>query len=135
MVSVRQRHGRSPRSSVRGIAAPNTGGRGALFTDVSRDVINYLCDTQPELMKGVRVDMALLPSGALADGVPRQWLIQRAERRVILFRLPIEKGIKLHRDDDWHRRNNIESCVIEAVADLLGMEPYDLAPNRYFPHS
>lgn len=134
MGSIRQRHGRVPRSDVRGIAA-NTGGRAAHFTEVSRDVVNYLFDTQPTLMKGVHVDMALLPSGELADGVPRQWLAIRPERRVVLFRLPIEKGSKLHRDDEWHRRNNIETCVIEAIADLLDIEPFDLAPNRYFPHN
>jgi len=52
---------------------------------------------------------------------------------VILYRLPIERGFKLHRQDDWHRRNNIETTVIEAIADLIDIDPYELAPNRYFP--
>ena len=135
MVATRRRHGRAPRSDVRGIAAANNGGRSALFVDVARDIINYLCDVQPELMRGVRVDMALLPQGELADGVPRLWTAQRAERRVIVYRLPIEKGAKLHRNDDWHRRNNIETCIIEAIAEVIDIDPVELAPNRYFPHA
>lgn len=129
------RHGRAPRSDVRGIAAVDSGGRNAFFVDVARDVINYLCDVQPTRMHGVRVEMALLPAGELADGIPRMWTVIPSENRVIVYRLPIERMTKLHKDDDWHRRNNIESVVIEAIAELLGMDPYDFAPNRYFPHS
>jgi hypothetical protein len=54
---------------------------------------------------------------------------------VIVYRLPIERMTKLHRMDDWHRRNNIESAVIEAIAELVGDDPYEFAPKRYFPHS
>lgn len=128
------RHGRAPRSDVRGIAAADSGGRNQFFVDVSRDLINYLCDVQPAKMNGVRVDMALLPAGELADGIPRMWTVVPAENRVVLYRLPIERMTKLHKDDVWHRRNNIESVIIEAIAELLGEDPYEFAPNRYFPH-
>ena len=37
----------------------------------------------------------------------------------------------LHRDDEWHRRSFIESCVFRAVAELLGEDPWDIAPERY----
>ena len=129
------RHGRPPRSDVRGIAAVDSGGRNGFFVDVAKDVINYLCDVQPAKMNGVRVEMALLPSGELADGLPRMWTVIPSENRVIVYRLPIERMTKLHKDDEWHRRNNIESAVIEAIAELIGDDPYDFAPNRYFPHS
>lgn len=120
---------------MRGIAAVDTGGRNAVFADIAKDVVNYLCDVQPTLMHDIQVEMTLLPSGERADGVPRRWTALRSERRVILYRLPIERGAKLHRDDDWHRRNNIETCVIEAIADVIDIDPYELAPNRYFPHA
>lgn len=131
----RSRHGRTPRSDVRGIAAPDRGGRNAFFVDVAREVINYLCDVQPERMAGVRVDMGLLPSGELADGQPRLWSAIRAEKRVVVYRIPIERMTKLHRDDPWHRRNNIETVIIDAIADLLDIDPFEFAPNRYFPHA
>ena len=133
--SSASRHGRSPRSDVRGIAAADSGGRNAFFVDVARELINYLCDVQPERMHGVRVEMALLPAGELADGKPRLWTVLPSENRVIVYRLPIERMTKLHKDDQWHRRNNIESVVIEAISELLDIDPYDFAPNRYFPHA
>ncbi len=131
---TRSRHGRSPRSDVRGIAAVGAGGRNVAFADIAKDVVNYLCDTQPRLMHDIQVEMTLLPSSERADGIPRRWTALRSERRVILYRLPIERGAKLHRNDEWHRRNNIETVVIEAIADVIDIDPYDLAPNRYFPH-
>ncbi len=49
----------------------------------------------------------------------------------MLYRLPIERLAHLHRDDEWHRRSFIESCVFRAVAELLGKDPWDIAPERY----
>jgi len=133
--TTRSRHGRQLRSDVRGIAAIGIGGRNTSFAEIAKDVVNYLCDVQPALMHDIQVEMTLLPSAERADGVPRRWTALRSERRVILYRLPIERGSKLHRQDDWHRRNNIETTVIEAIADLIDIDPYELAPNRYFPHA
>jgi hypothetical protein len=53
------------------------------------------------------------------------------ERRVILYRVPIERLAHLHRNDEIHRRMVIESCVFRAVAELLGKDPWDLAPERF----
>jgi hypothetical protein len=129
------RHGRAPRSDVRGIAAADTDGRNGFFISAAKDVINYLCDVQADLMKGVRVEMGLLPSGEFADGTPRMWGIDRPGNRVVLYRIPIERMAKLHRNDDWHRRNHIETVTISAIAELLETDPYDFAPNRFFPHA
>jgi hypothetical protein len=131
----KSRHGRAPRSDARGVAAVDTGGRNGFFMAVAKDVINYLCDVQADLMKGVRVEMGLLPSGELADGQPRLWSINKTENRVVLYRVAIERMAKLHRNDEWHRRNHIESVTISAIAELLDIDPYDFAPNRYFPHA
>ena len=38
---------------------------------------------------------------------------------------------RLHRYDDLHRRMMVESCVFRAVAELLGKDPWDLAPERF----
>jgi len=76
-----------------------------------------------------------LPSGELADGQPRLWSIDKTESRVVLYRVAIERMAKLHRNDEWHRRNHIESVTISAIAELLDIDPYDFAPNRYFPHA
>ena len=58
-------------------------------------------------------------------------MLARSPRRVILYRLTIERLPKLHSDDDLHRRMLVESCVFRAVAELLGKDPWDLAPERF----
>jgi hypothetical protein len=49
----------------------------------------------------------------------------------VLYRLPIERLSHLHVDDESHQRLYIESCVFRAVAELLGRDPWDLAPDRF----
>lgn len=90
----------------------------------------YLRDIWPDELAGVRFEVAGLPTGPGERGVDR-WRAMREERRVILFRLPIERLAKLHRADEMHRRLLIESCVFRAVAELLDKDPWDLAPDRY----
>lgn len=109
--------------------------RNKMFVDTAQDVMRYLMETRPDVMSGISVDMALLP----VDDVPLsgggRWTVTPARRHVVLYRLPIERLTRLHRQDDWHRRNNIETTVFEAIAELVGVDPYDLAPGRYFPHA
>ena len=71
------------------------------------------------------------PSDVGAGGGVDRWRVSTAERRVILYRLPIERLAKLHRSDALHRRMLVESCVFRAVAELLGKDPWDLAPDRF----
>ena len=49
----------------------------------------------------------------------------------MLYRVPIERLAHLHQDDDVHKRMMVESCVFRAVAELLGKDPWDLAPERF----
>lgn len=92
----------------------------------------YLKDVWPDELAGVTFEIAGLPStiGSTERGVDR-WLVIAPERRVILFRLPIERLARLPRPDELQQRMIIESCVFRAVAELLGKDPWDLAPERF----
>jgi hypothetical protein len=91
----------------------------------------YLKDMWPDELAAVTFEVAGLPSEVdTASGIAR-WHVLAPERRVILFRLPIERLARLHRHDELHRRMLIESCVFRAVAELLGKDPWDLAPERF----
>ncbi len=90
----------------------------------------YLRDIWVDELADVRFEVAGLPTDPSERGVDR-WRALRDERRVILFRLPIERLAKLHRADELHRRMLIESCVFRAVAELLDKDPWELAPDRY----
>ena len=93
--------------------------------------IAYLRLLWPEELAGVRIDVADMPSSEPGpDGVAR-WRIDTRHRRVVLYRVPIQRLAILHRDDDWHRRSYIESCVFRGVAELVGKDPWDIAPERF----
>jgi len=89
----------------------------------------YLRDLWPEELDGVAFEVAALPAEA-ASGVER-WRALPAESRVILYRLPIERLAGLHRADEGRRRMLVEDCVLRAVGELLGRDPWDLAPDRF----
>ena len=91
----------------------------------------YLKDIWPDELSAVHFEVAGLPKSVSATGGVDRWTVIAPERRVILYRLPIERLAKLHRTDDLHRRMLIESCVFRAVAELLGKDPWDLAPERF----
>lgn len=91
----------------------------------------YLRSVWPEELSGVRFEIAGIPAAISGrEGVDR-WRVITDERRIILFRLPIERLARLHRNDELHLRMLIESCVFRAVAELLGKDPWDLAPDRF----
>lgn len=92
----------------------------------------YLKDLWPDELAETRFEVAAVPgsSGVRGGGVAR-WSVFAGQQRIVLYRLPIERLARLHRDDEVHRRMVIESCVFRAVAELLGKDPWELAPDRF----
>lgn len=127
----RDRHGRGLRSAVTGPHLPMLRTRLDFFDTCVASAVEYLRVLWPEELAGVQVEVAGLPAGEPGpDGVDR-WRIDPRARRVVLYRVPIQRLAILHRNDDWHRRSYIESCVFRAVAELLGKDPWDIAPERF----
>lgn len=91
----------------------------------------YLKELWPQELATTRFEVAVLPATLVGASGLSRWQTFSAERRVVLFRLPIERLSRLHRYDDLHKRMMIESCVFRAVAELLGKDPWDLAPDRF----
>lgn len=119
------------RSAVTGPHLPVLHTRADLFDLTVATTAEYLKDLWPDELASVSFEVAGLPSALAAAGGIDRWLVTPAEKRVILFRLPIERLARLHRNDDLHRRMLIETCVFRAVAELLGKDPWDLAPERF----
>ena len=102
-----------------------------LFEMTVASTAEYLRTVWPDELSDVRFEIAGIPAALTGhDGVDR-WRVIVDERRVILFRLPIERLARLHRNDEMHMRMLVESCVFRAVAELLGKDPWDLAPDRF----
>lgn len=100
------------------------------FEQAVADTAEYLKGMWPNDLADVRFEVAGMPAGDSRGPVER-WRVLPRERRVILYRVPIERLSRLHRHDDLHRRMMVESCVFRAVAELLGKDPWDLAPERF----
>ncbi len=127
----RDRHGRGIRSSVTGPHLPPLTTRLDVFDMTVASTAEYLKDMWPDELASVSFEVAGLPSGIRPGGGVDRWRVSVPERRVTLYRLPIERLARLHRHDEMHRRMLIESCVFRAVAELLGKDPWDLAPERF----
>lgn len=89
----------------------------------------FLRSAWPEL-RDVRFEVGTMPAQSDDEGIPR-WTVVSAEKRIILYRLPIERLSHLHRDDELHRRMMVESCVFRAAAEYLDRDPWDLGPERF----
>jgi hypothetical protein len=93
----------------------------------------YLRELWPDELLDVTFEVAALPSGGHdgGDSAVARWTVFQAERRVILYRVPIERLFPSQRSDDLRRRMLVESMVFRAVAELLGKDPWELAPDRF----
>jgi hypothetical protein len=91
----------------------------------------YLRDLWPDELADVSFEVAGLPAEIGLSLAVDRWRVDTKERRVILYRLPIERLSRLHRYDEIQKRMMVESCVFRAVAELLGKDPWDLAPERF----
>ena len=127
----RDRHGRGIRSSVVGPHLAPLRTRADFFDACVASAVEYLRELWPDELERVRFEVAGVPAGEPAEYGVDRWRVSARERLVVLYRLPIERMAHLHRDDEWHRRSFIESCVFRAVAELLGKDPWDIAPERY----
>lgn len=127
----RSRHGRNGRSSVVGPDVPPIDTRVDQFDLTVATTADYLRGAWPDELANVRFEVGAMPAAnSGTDGVDR-WFVDRTRRRIILYRLPIQRMSKLHRNDELHQRMMVESCVFRAVAELLGKDPWDLGPERY----
>jgi hypothetical protein len=123
------RHGREGRSPVVRPPLPPLDTRVDRFDLAVGSVAEFLRSAWTEL-RDVTFEMADMPPAPDADGIPR-WQVLREQKRIILYRLPIERLGHLHRNDDLHRRMMIESCVFRAAAEYLERDPWDLGPERF----
>ncbi len=129
----RDRHGRGLRSSVAGPHLPVLRTRTERFDQIVGETVDTLRGVWPVELSGVRFEVAAMPSDGGGGAIDR-WRVHPRERRVVLYRLPIERLGHLHVDDEAHQRMHIEACVLRAVGELIGRDPWDLAPDRFRHH-
>ncbi len=131
-----RRHGRRPiRSSLTGPQLPNPDARVARFELAARAALELLRQEVGDELRGVRIGFATAPmgQGAGTSEQPLFYSIDRADRTIVLYRMPIQRAKGLHVDDDEHRRLFIGHCVHRAVCEYLGRAPWEIASGRFDP--
>ncbi|MDZ8171077.1 metallopeptidase family protein [Microbacterium xanthum] len=123
------RHGRVGRSPIVRPPLPPIDTRIERFDLAVGAAAEFLRSAWDEL-RDVSFEIGDMPGETGDRGIPR-WTVDTTARRIIVWRLPIERLSHLHRDDDLHRRMMIESCVFRAAAEYLDMDPWDLGPERF----
>ncbi|AMM21689.1 hypothetical protein AX769_17975 [Frondihabitans sp. PAMC 28766] len=131
----RDRHGRGLRSSAAGPHLPFLRTRVDLFDDIVAQTAQYLKELWPDELEDVTFEIAGLPSGRPERSFER-WHVDAIRRTVTLYRLPIERLARTREsrqavDAEWDHRVLVEGYVFRAVGDLMGKDPWDLAPDRY----
>ncbi len=123
------RHGRQGRSPVVRPPLPPLENRYEKFDLTVGTAAEFLRSAWEEL-RDVSFEVADMPAASDDDGIPR-WLVDRAAKRIVLFRIPIERLSHLHRNDDLHRRAEVEGCVFRAAAEYMNRDPWDLGSERF----
>ncbi|WP_370688365.1 hypothetical protein [Cryobacterium sp. SO1] len=93
--------------------------------------VDYLRMVWPTELADVSFEVAPGPMDVISGVGVERYAVDARARRITFFRLPIQRLSRLHRIDELHQRMVIESCVFRGVAELLGKDPWDLAPDRF----
>ena len=85
--------------------------------------VEYLRELWPDELAGVRFEVARVPGGEPAPHGVDRWRVSVPDKRIVLYRLPIERLAHLHRDDEWHRRSFIESSMPSRPLPSMSARP------------
>lgn len=129
----RDRHGRGMRTAVTGPHLPQLRGRYETFMMIIAHTVDYLRSMWAEELADVHFDVAAAPPRTDVNGVVERWKVDHERRRIVFYRVPIQRMSKLPKDDALHQQMMLESIVFRAVAELLGKDPWDLGPERLRP--
>lgn len=132
----RSRHGRELRSSVAGPVLPYLSSRETRFEDIAADAADYVRSLWPDELGDVVFQWSDMPPAALADRVAEvpEWSVDPAARTATLYRLPLQRLPRVHVEDDWHRQIAVEAAVFRAASELIGRDPWEVAPDRWRHH-
>lgn len=124
------RNRRPARSLILGPRLASTHSRARSFSEIVDSVVDHVTRVAPEEMAGVTVAITAMPDQPSSHPGVARWRVDKPSKTVWLFRIPIERLGHHHPGDHWHERMVIESVVIRAIAELIGWDPWRLAPGR-----
>jgi hypothetical protein len=101
------------------------------FHTVVAQTLQYLRSLWPNELAQLHMDIASSPSRQPSDHEVERWRVHPGENRITLYRIPIQRLGRLHRNDELHRQMAIEGAVIHAIAEYLGKEPWEIGPHGH----
>jgi hypothetical protein len=100
------------------------------FFTVVAQTVQYLQSVWPNELAELHVDVSSNPPRESGARHIERWRVDRRANRITLYRIPIQRMSKLHRDDDLHRQMAIESAVFHAVAEYMDKKPWELGGDH-----
>ncbi len=91
--------------------------------------MEFLRGTWTEL-EDVSFEIGAMPTALHGAAEVPRWHVDRDARRIVLYRIPIERLLPPGHDDAAHRRIAVESSVFRAAAEYVGREPWELGPEH-----
>lgn len=131
-----RRHSRRPiRSSLTGPLLIDPNHRTILFRGWAGAVIHYLRNKLHDDLEDVEIGFVTAPVRKIKPSRHTNQTmtheIDRKAKRIVLYRMPIQRFRGLHVNDDDHRRMYVEHCVYLAVCDYLEADPWNLLPGEF----
>lgn len=126
-------HGRSRRglrSLVSGPIVSAKRKRSQGFSDTVEAMVDYLKKLAPDELDGLTVVIHAMPDQPLGVRGVSRYHVDKKTKTIRFFRIPIERLGHHHPGDRWYERMVVESVVIKAVAELIGVDPWRLMPGR-----
>jgi hypothetical protein len=119
------------RSSATGPFLPPLRTRIDTFDMTIASTVDYLRMVWPTELSDVVFEVAPGPAAVIPGVGVERFSVSARDRRITFYRLPMQRLSRMHQVDEVHQRMIVESCVFRAVAELLGKDPWDLAPDRF----
>lgn len=124
---------RDLRSPVQGPYLPPIETQRDVFFSTVADTASYLVSRWHDELAEVRLDVADVPAHELPASTGQRWLADQADKRIVIYRLPVQRAGIMRGLDSIHVQMLVEYTVFLAFAEYLGKEPWELAPDRYRP--
>ena len=109
---------------------PPLRGRIETFLLTIAHTVDYLKSLWPDELQDVHFDVASTPPRSGVEGVVERWKVDHLNKRIVFYRIPIQRMSRLHNADPLHKQMLLESIVFRAVAELLGKDPWELGSDK-----
>lgn len=127
----RDRHGRGIRRPLLSKLFVHGQSRAQGFQANVDSVFEYLQSIRPEELKDLTWQIQDAPGLSSEGNEVKAWMVNRGRQNITIYRLPIERLGSHSRLKPMEERMRLEEQVFDAVANFLGIDPWELVPENY----